>query len=333
LHNTKQQIKRETKMKKILFGLMLSAVATVSGAQTDYPNRAVRVIVPFPVGQTADLIARMLSQKLSDAMGQNFWVEDKPGAGGIIGMEAAKSQAPDGYNLLFASSGPLAINEALYPNIPYKTLRDFTPIVMTVEAPQFIAVRNNFPATTLKDLITFVKSKSGQVNYGSGGTGLTNHLTMELLKVETGMQMTHIPYKGATPAMTALMAGDIDLMFESGPAVLPHVVSGKLKLIAVGSGHRSLALPQVPTVAESGVPGFHATTWAGFLAPIGLPKPIVDKLNGEVRKALADPTLRERLIKLGAEPLDLSPADSHAYIAKGIALWAGAVKASGATAD
>jgi tripartite-type tricarboxylate transporter receptor subunit TctC len=156
---------------------------------------------------------------------------------------------------------------------------------------------------------------------------------MELLKVETGMQMTHIPYKGATPAMTALMAGDIDLMFESGPAVLPHVVSGKLKLIAVGSGHRSLALPQVPTVAESGVPGFHATTWAGFLAPIGLPKPIVDKLNGEVRKALADPTLRERLIKLGAEPLDLSPADSHAYIAKGIALWAGAVKASGATAD
>jgi hypothetical protein len=333
LRNTKQQIKRETKMKKILFGLMLSAVATVSGAQTDYPNRAVRVIVPFPVGQTADLIARMLSQKLSDAMGQNFWVEDKPGAGGIIGMEAAKSQAPDGYNLLFASSGPLAINEALYPNIPYKTLRDFTPIVMTVEAPQFIAVRNNFPATTLKDLITFVKSKSGQVNYGSGGTGLTNHLTMELLKVETGMQMTHIPYKGATPAMTALMAGDIDLMFESGPAVLPHVVSGKLKLIAVGSGHRSLALPQVPTVAESGVPGFHATTWAGFLAPIGLPKPIVDKLNGEVRKALADPTLRERLIKLGAEPLDLSPADSHAYIAKGITLWAGAVKASGATAD
>ena len=320
-------------MKKILLGFMLSWVMSLSHAQGDYPNRAVRIIVPFPVGQTADLIARMLAQKLTDSLGQNFWVEDKPGAGGIIGMEAAKGQAPDGYNLLFASSGPLAINEALYPNIPYKTLRDFTPIAMAVEAPQFIAVRSDFPATTLKELITFVKSKSGQVNYGSGGTGLTNHLTMELLKVETGMQMTHVPYKGATPAMTALMAGDIDLMFESGPAVLPHVVNGKLKLIVVGSGHRSLALPRIPTVAESGVPGFHATTWAGLLAPIGLPKPIVDKLNGEVRKALADPALRERLIKLGAEPLDMSAADSHAYIAKGIALWAGAVKASGATAD
>jgi tripartite-type tricarboxylate transporter receptor subunit TctC len=320
-------------MKKILLGLMLSLIATASVAQADYPNRAVRIIVPFPVGQTADLIARMLAQKLSDSLGQNFWVEDKPGAGGIIGMEAAKGQAPDGYNLLFASSGPLAINEALYPNIPYKTLRDFTPIAMAVEAPQFIAVRSDFPATTLKELITFVKAKSGQVNYGSGGTGLTNHLTMELLKVETGMQMTHIPYKGATPAMTALMAGDVDLMFESGPAVMPHVVNGKLKLIVVGSGHRSLALPQIPTVAESGVPGFHATTWAGLLSPIGLPKPIVEKLNGEVRKALADPALRERLIKLGAEPLDMSAADSHAYIAKGIALWAGAVKASGATAD
>ena len=320
-------------MKKILFGCLLSLFATVSVAQSDYPNRPVRVIVPFPVGQTADLIARMLSQKLSDALGQNFWVENKPGAGGIIGMEAAKAQASDGYNLLFASSGPLAINEALYPNIPYKTLRDFTPIVMTVEAPQFIAVRSNFPASTLKDLIAYVKSKSGQVNYGSGGTGLTNHLTMELLKVETGMQMTHVPYKGATPAMTALMAGDTDLMFESGPAVIPHVTNGRLKLIAVGSGHRSLALPQVPTVAESGVPGFHATTWAGFLAPIGIAQPIVDKLSAEVRKALADPAMRDRLIKLGAEPLDLSPADSRDYVAKGIALWAGAVKASGATAD
>jgi tripartite-type tricarboxylate transporter receptor subunit TctC len=320
-------------MRKILLGLMFSLVTSVGCAQGDYPARSVRIIVPFPVGQTADLIARMLAQKLTDSLGQSFWVEDKPGAGGIIGMEAAKNQAPDGYTLLFASSGPLAINEALYPNIPYKTLRDFTPIAMAVEAPQFIAVRSDFPVTNLQDLIEFVKSKSGKVNYGSGGTGLTNHLTMELLKVETGMQMTHIPYKGATPAMTALMAGDIDLMFESGPAVMPHVVNGKLKLIAVGSGHRSLALPQIPTVAESGVSGFHATTWAGLLAPQGLPSAIVDKVNGEVRKALADPALRERLIKLGAEPMDMSARESYDYIAKGITLWAGAVKASGATVD
>jgi len=316
-------------MLAVLFGTVLNNVS----AQSDYPVRAVRVIVPFPVGQTADLIARMLAQKLSEAFGQNFWVEDKPGAGGIIGMEAAKGQVADGYNLLFASSGPLAINEALYPNIPYKTLRDFTPIAMAVEAPQFIAVRTNFPANNLKELIAYVKSKSGQVNYGSGGTGLTNHLTMELLKVATGMQMTHVPYKGATPAMTALMAGDIDLMFESGPAVMPHVVNGKLKLLVVGSGHRSLALPEIPTVAESGVPGFHATTWAGLLGPIGLPRPIAEKLNAAVRQALADPALRERLIKLGAEPMNMSVDASRDYIAKGIELWAGAVKASGATAD
>ena len=191
-------------MKKILLGCLLSFFATVSGAQSDYPNRPVRVIVPFPVGQTADLIARMLSQKLSDALGQNFWVEDKPGAGGIIGMEAAKGQAPDGYNLLFASSGPLAINEALYPNIPYKTLRDFTPIVMTVEAPQFIAVRSNFPATTLKDLIVYVKSKSGQVNYGSGGTGLTNHLTMELLIVRSPCAGTCVDWLSSQLSVIAM---------------------------------------------------------------------------------------------------------------------------------
>lgn len=320
-------------MKKFLLTLVLACCTTVASAQSEYPNRSVRIIVPFPVGQTADLIARMVAQFLTESLGQNFWVDDKPGAGGIIGMEAAKNQVADGYTLLFASSGPLAINEALYPNIPYKTLRDFTPIGMAVEAPQFIAIRTDFPANNLQELSAYVKSKNGQINYGSGGTGLTNHLTMELLKVATGMQMTHVPYKGANPAMTALMAGDIDLMFESGPALMPHVLNGKLKLIAVGSGHRSLALPDIPTVAESGIVGFHATTWAALLAPLGVEPSIVEKLNKGLRAALADPTINARLIKLGAEPLDMSAQATREYIAKGIALWADAVKLSGATPD
>ncbi len=320
-------------MKKSLIGLLFILATSIASAQNDYPTRAIRLIVPFPVGQTADLIARILTQKLTDSLGQTVWVDNKPGAAGILGMEAAKGQAADGYTLLFATSGPMAINESLYKNLPYRTLRDFTPIGMMYEAPQFIAVRRDFSVNSLKELIEYVKSKPGQVNYGSSGSGITNHLTMELLNAQTGMQMTHVAYKGATPALTALMAGDIDLMFESGPVLLPHVASNKLKLIAVGSGQRSLALPEVPTVAESGVPNFHAKAWASLLAPLGLPKPIVEKLNTALKLALTDPTIHERLIKLGAEPVTLSPADTQDYIAKGITLWAAAVKVSGATAD
>ncbi|NMM06926.1 tripartite tricarboxylate transporter substrate binding protein [Polaromonas sp.] len=320
-------------MKKILASFLLCLIAGWAAAQGAYPNRAVRVIVPFPAGQTTDVVARLLSQQFTESLGQSFYVDNKAGAGAIIGTEQAKNAVPDGYTLLMASSGPLAINPSLYSKLPYDTLKDFQPIGMIVVVPQFLVVNKDFPANNLKELIAYVKQNPGKVNFGSGGSGLTNHLTMELLKASTGIQITHVPYKGAAAALTALIGGEISMMFESGPAVIPHVKSGKLKVFAVGSQRRSLALPDVLTVAEAGVPGFNAQSWAAFLAPAGTPKPVIQKLNAELHAALSKPAIRERLLGMGAEPLEYTPEQTAAYFRGELENWAVAVKASGARAD
>ena len=320
-------------MKRILASLLLCLVSGWAAAQGAYPNRTVRIIVPFPAGQTTDMVARMLAQEFTDSLGQSFYVDNKGGAAAIIGTELAKNATPDGYTLLMASSGPLAINPSLYSKLPYDTLRDFQPIGMAVVVPQFLVVNKDFPANNLKELIAYVKQNPGKVNFGSGGSGLTNHLTMELLKATTGMQITHVPYKGAAPALTALIGGQINMMFESGPAVIPHVRSGKLRVLAVGSQHRSLALPEVPTVAEAGVPGFNAQSWAAFLAPMGTPRPIIQKLNAELNAALSKPATKERLLGMGAEVLEYTPEQTLAYFKTELESWAVAVKASGARVD
>ena len=320
-------------MKKILASFLLCLLAGWAAAQGAYPNRAVRVIVPFPAGQTTDVVARLLSQQFTESLGQSFYVDNKAGAGAIIGTEQAKNAVPDGYTLLMASSGPLAINPSLYSKLPYDTLKDFQPIGMIVVVPQFLVVNKDFPANNLKELIAYVKQNPGKVNFGSGGSGLTNHLTMELLKASTGIQITHVPYKGAAAALTALIGGEISMMFESGPAVIPHVKSGKLKVFAVGSQRRSLALPDVLTVAEAGVPGFNAQSWAAFLAPAGTPKAVIQKLNTELNAALSKPAIRERLLGMGAEPLEYTPEQTAAYFRSELENWAVAVKASGARAD
>ena len=320
-------------MKKILASFLLCLLAGWAAAQGAYPNRAVRVIVPFPAGQTTDVVARLLSQQFTESLGQSFYVDNKAGAGAIIGTEQAKNAVPDGYTLLMASSGPLAINPSLYSKLPYDTLKDFQPIGMIVVVPQFLVVNKDFPANNLKELIAYVKQNPGKVNFGSGGSGLTNHLTMELLKASTGIQITHVPYKGAAAALTALIGGEISMMFESGPAVIPHVKNGKLKVFAVGSQRRSLALPDVLTVAEAGVPGFNAQSWAAFLAPAGTPKPVIQKLNAELNAALSKPAIRERLLGMGAEPLEYTPEQTAAYFRSELENWAVAVKASGARAD
>lgn len=320
-------------MKRILASLLLCLVSGWAAAQGAYPNRTVRIIVPFPAGQTTDMVARMLAQEFTESLGQSFYVDNKGGAAAIIGTELAKNATPDGYTLLMASSGPLAINPSLYSKLPYDTLRDFQPIGMVVVVPQFLVVNKDFPANNLKELIAYVKQNPGKVNFGSGGSGLTNHLTMELLKATTGMQITHVPYKGAAPALTALIAGQINMMFESGPAVIPHVRSGKLRVLAVGSQRRSLALPEVPTVAEAGVPGFNAQSWAAFLAPTGTPRPIIQKLNAELNAALSKPATKERLLGMGAEVLEYTPEQTVAYFKTELESWAVAVKASGARVD
>lgn len=320
-------------MKRILASLLLCLFSGWAAAQGAYPNRPVRVIVPFPAGQTTDMVARMLAQQFTESLGQSFYVDNKAGAGAIIGTEQAKNAVPDGYTLLMASSGPLAINPSLYPKLPYDTLKDFQSIGMVVVVAQFLVVNKDFPANNLKELIAYVKQNPGKVNFGSGGIGLTNHLTMELLKAATGMQITHVPYKGAPAALTAMITGEINMMFESGPAVIPYVRSGKLKVIAVGSQRRSPILPEVPTVAEAGVPGFNAQSWAAFLAPTGTPGPIIQKLNAELNAALSKPATKERLLGMGAEPLEYTPEQTAAYFKSELENWAVAVKASGARAD
>ena len=320
-------------MRKILAALALCLLAGWASAQGAWPNRAVRIVVPFPAGQTTDVIARLLAQQFTESVGQSFFVDNKAGAAAIIGTEQVKNAPPDGYTLLMASSGPLAINPSLYSKLPYDTLRDFQPIGMIVSVPQFLVVNKDFPPNNLKELIAYVKQNPGKTNYGSGGSGLTNHLTMELLKTAAGLQITHVPYKGAAAAITGLIAGEINMMFESGPAVIPHVKSGKLKVIAVGTKARSVVLPEVPTVAESGVPGFAAVAWAAFLAPAGTPRPIIQKMNSELNAVLSKPGIKERLIALGAEPVETTPEQTSAFFKSEPEIWGGAVKSSGARAD
>lgn len=320
-------------MKKILAALALCLLVGWAAAQGAWPNRPVRIVVPFPAGQTTDVIARLLAQQFTESVGQSFFVDNKAGAAAIIGTEQVKNSPADGYTLLMASSGPLAINPSLYSKLPYDTLKDFQPIGMIAAVPQFLVVNKEFPASNLKELIAYVKQNPGKTNYGSGGSGLTNHLTMELLKSAAGLQITHVPYKGAAAAITGLIAGDINMMFESGPAVIPHVKSGKLKVIAVGTKDRSVVLPEVPTVAEAGVPGFAAVAWAAFLAPAGTPRPIIQKMNTELNAVLSKPGIKERLIALGAEPVETTPEQTSAFFKNEIEVWGGAVKSSGARAD
>ena len=326
---------KKTVLHKFLIVLFLFSVHNIF-AQSQvrvYPNQQVKVVVPFPVGQTTDIVARSISQEFTEVFGQSFFVEDRGGAAGIIGTELVKNSAPDGYTLLMASSGPLGINPSLYSKLPYDPLNDFAIVGTLVTVPQFLVVRKDFPANNLKELINLVKQNKGKFNYGSGGNGLTNHLTMELFKLSAALDITHVPYKGSAASTTGLLGGEIDMLFESGPAVMPLIKDGKIKAIAVGSQNRSLTLPDIPTIAEAGVPGFKAVAWAAFLAPANTPKSIIDKLNTELKKILSKPAIKERFLLLGAEPFISTPEQAREFIKKEIENWAIAVKASGAKAD
>jgi tripartite-type tricarboxylate transporter receptor subunit TctC len=302
-------------------------------ARADYPDRGVKIIVPFPAGQTTDVLARTIGQQLTETLGQAFFVDNRGGAGGIIGMEGAKRSEADGYTLLMASSGPLAINPGLYAKLPYDTLKDFTPVAMVVVVPQFLVTRADFPANNLKELIDYVKQHPGQLNYGSGGTGLTNHLTMEMFKRQAGLNIMHVPYRGAAAALTGLMSGDVTMMFESGPAIMPHVQKGALKVFAVGSRNGSKALPDIPTMDRAGVPGFDAQTWAALLVPSGTPAPVIDKLNKAMQLALKKPAVQEQLAALGAEVLLSTPDETTTYIKDEIVRWGDTIKTANVKLD
>ena len=298
-------------MRKLIIACALAASWTMpySVIAQNYPTRPVRLIVPYPPGGPTDLVGRAMAQKLGDAFKQQFIVDNRAGAGSAIGTDIAAKSAPDGYTLLLGTSAGLSVNPALRSNLPYDPFRDLAPISLVVVNPQILVFHPSFPANSVRDLVKLAKTRPGDINYASVGLGSPNHLGMEMLKAMTKIDMVHVPYKGTAPALTDLIAGQVSLMFNSMPAVLPHVASGKLNGIAVGSAKRSPAVPKIPTVAESGVPGFEYVTWYGLYVPAATPNEIVARLNRETVRILADPEVVKRFSSQGADPEPSTPAE------------------------
>jgi tripartite-type tricarboxylate transporter receptor subunit TctC len=310
------------------------ALAAIPAAHADnYPSKPIKMIVPFPAGGTTDVMARVISQELTRSWGQQVVVENKPGAGGNIGSDAVAKSPPDGYTLLMGTVGTHGINVSLYKNMPFDPVKDFEPITLVTAVPNILVVHPSLPVKSVKELINHAKSNPGKLNFASSGNGTSIHLAAELFKTMTGVQMAHVPYKGSAPALTDLIGGQVQLMFDNMPSALPHVKAGKLKAVAVTSSKRSPALPDVPTIAESGVPKFEATAWFGALAPRGTPKEIVTKLNKEMARILQTSEVKERLLAQGAEPIGNSPEQFAAHIKAEIAKWERVVKESGAKVD
>ena len=313
--------------------LILFFVAFSVQAQGDYPSKPVRLIVQFTPGTSTDIIGRLIAQKLTEAWGQPVVVDNRPGAGAVIGTEAAAKAPPDGYTLVMAVSSAFGINPGLVPNLPYDVMRDFALITNIVFTPQTLLVPANSSAKSLKELVALAKARPGALNYGSLGSGSTSHLTMELFRSTTGIQLTHVPYKGSPPAYTDLFSGNIQLMFDAVPAVIPHARSGKLLALAVGSSTRSPFLPDVPTVAESGYPGFEAVGWIGLAAPIKTPDAVLNKINADVVKILATADMKERLAGLGVTPEGGTRAQFTAFVRSEIAKWSKLIKDANIKAD
>jgi len=315
-----------------------SGFATAQPMASGWPNRPVRIVVPFTPGGTTDILARALAPELGKAFGQTFIVDNKPGAGGNVGADMVAKSPPDGYTLLMGTVGTQAINPSLYPKMPYDAVKDFAPITLMAGVPNVLVVNPAKAAangiTDVKSLIAFAKAHPGRLNMASSGNGTSIHLSGELFKTSTGTYMVHIPYRGSGPALLDLVGGQMDLMFDNLPSALPQIRGGKLTALAVTSGERSVALPDVPTVAEAtGLKGFEASSWFGLFAPAGTPGDIVNRIQQETAKALATPALKERLVAQGAIPGGMSPADFGRFIAAETKKWAAVVKASGAKVD
>ena len=299
-----------------------------------WPSRPVSIVVPYPPGGPVDVSARLLAPKLQEALGQPFVVENRPGAGGNIGAAHVAKSAPDGHTLLMGAIATHAINPALYRSMPYDALRDFRHVALVVQVPNVLVLNNEVPARTVQELVAILKSKPGKFDFGSGSTGSTGHLAGELFKQMTGTYMVHIPYKGAAPAMADLLAGRVHLMFDNLASALPNIRSGKLRALAVTTRQRSRSLPELPTLHESGLEGFDLTTWWGIMAPAKTPAPVIERLAGELARALQAPDVRERLAAMGSEPSSVrTPGEFTAFVGRELKTYAGLVKRSGASVD
>jgi tripartite-type tricarboxylate transporter receptor subunit TctC len=293
----------------------------VSATAQAWPNKPIRLIVPSPPGDGSDLMARSVGQKLSEALGQQVVVDNRPGAGGRLGTELAAKSAPDGYTLIMGNAGSHAINSALYKDLPYDIERDFVPVTQVMRAPNVLVVNPSLPVSSVKDLIALYKANPGKYSYGSGGNGSSAHLSAELFKSMAGVDVVHVPYKGATPALTDLIAGQVAMFMGNLPPAMGHIKSGRVKALAVTTSQRSSLVPEIPTVAESGLPGFETVAWFGIFAPTGTPKEIVQRLADETAKVVQRPEIREAIAALGGEPVGNSPAAFAAIVKGDLAKW------------
>ncbi len=310
---------------RIVFPAMLAMAAGAATAQT-YPTRVVRIVVAYPAGGSIDVTSRLLAQPLSAAMGQNFVIDNRAGAAGNIGTDFVARAVPDGYTLLMGSAASISSAPAVYAKLPYDPVRDLAPIVQVANQPNVLTVHPSVPAKTLKEFIALAKANPGKFNYGSSGIGASQHMTAELFALLTGVKIEHIPYKGGTPAMTDLISGQIDFMFTPAPNAIAYVREGRIRGIAVTSLKRSSALPELPTMNESGLKGFELLGWIGLLGPAGTPREIIDRLNAEVNKQLAG-DIRKRLTELGLDAVGGTPEQFAAFIRQDIAKYQRVVKA------
>jgi tripartite-type tricarboxylate transporter receptor subunit TctC len=314
----------------------LGAVATPrANAQTgtDFPSKPLRIIVPFAPGGATDVLARMISGKLGEALGQQVVVENKPGAGGAIGAEAGARAAPDGYTLTLAAAGFMAVNPAVYPKLSYDPVRDFAPLCLLVKAPLLLVVNPSVPARNVKELVDWARANPGRLTIGHGGPGTAQHLGGELFTNVAGIQAVHIPYKGSAPATTDLLAGVFDAQFDNMVTLIPHVKSGKLRALGVSSPKRAPALPEVPTIAEAALPGFETGTWYGLVAPAAVPAPILDRLNREVVRIVAMPEITDKMTAMGLVPAAGPAPQFGEFIRSEIAQYARVVKAANIRLD
>lgn len=317
---------------RLALGAFLACFALGALGQA-YPSRTIRLVVPFPAGGTTDILARAAAQRLTESLGQPVVIDNRPGAGGNIGSDIVAKSAPDGYTLLMGTVGTHAINPSLYSKMPYDHVKDFIPVVLVAAVPNVLVVNPSLPVHSVGDLIKLAKAKPGAINFASSGSGTSIHLSGELFKTMAHVDMTHVPYKGSAPALTDLIGGQVDVMFDNLPSSLAQIKGGKLRAVAVTSLKRAPALPDVPTIAESGLPGFEASSWFGVLAPAGTPFPVIARINSEVNKWLQSPDAREQLLAQGAEAAGGTPESFALHIRAETDKWAKVVKASGAKVD
>ncbi|MDO8595196.1 MAG: tripartite tricarboxylate transporter substrate binding protein [Sulfuricaulis sp.] len=311
---------------------LLFAVCAGSASAQSYPSKSIRWIVAFPPGGGADVLSRMLSPKISEALGQQIIIDNRGGAGGNIGAEIAAKSPPDGYTILFAYSGTHSVNRSIYSKMPFQE-SDFAPIIWTASVPQVLVVHPSVPVKNVKELIALAKSRPDQLIYGSTGSGAINHLAGELFKMMTGTKMVHVPYKGGGPVSIALLSGEVGVLFAEPATIIQHIKAGKVRPLAVTTAKRSLGLPDLPIIADSGVPGYEVTSWNGMLIPAGTPVDIVKRLNAEFNKAISAPDMRSRMIANGYEPVGGEPERFSALIRSETAKWAKVAAAAGMKVD